>query len=80
MPTVTCAFKNGLNQGIYLVIFSVSFRAQHLHKRIVITTYSEQETQMERLDASAYGQERFDWCENEFWERRENTENQIEFI
>ena len=46
LPTVTCAFKNGLKKGVYLVIYSVDFLKSHPLQRIILSTYCEDETQM----------------------------------
>jgi len=55
MPTVTCAFNKGLTKGEYLVLFSVEFLSCHPLKRIILTTYCEDDVQFARLDERKYG-------------------------
>jgi hypothetical protein len=46
LPTVTCAFRNGLKKGVYLVLYSVDFLKSHPLQRIILSTYCEDETKM----------------------------------
>lgn len=80
LPTVTCAFRNGLKRGEYLVMYSVDFLPNHPLRRIILTNYCEDDTTMVRLNPEHYGYERFMKFENDLWDRRANRENSIELV
>lgn len=80
IPTVTCSFKNGLLKGEYLILYSVAFLECHPLRRIIVSTYCEDQTDMVRLDAKAYGYDRFEKYEEALAERRANKEDTIELV
>lgn len=80
MPTVTCAFKNGLKKGDYLIMFSVEFTSSHPERRILVSTYCEHDTKMVRLDAEKFSYSRFKEFEYALYERRHHKEHSIEMV
>lgn len=78
IPTVTCSFKHGLLAGEYLILFSVDFLDCHPLRRIIVSTYCEDETEMVRLCSKQYGYEKFLKYEDALAERKQNKEYSIE--
>ena len=52
-------FKDGLPKGEYVLMYRAAFTKDHPERKLVVSLYSDKETQLTKLDDETYNKERW---------------------